>query len=66
MMRPDSSSEIRLLVRFPGEDRDRQIALEPVPDGEFISPVDKKARYRPLNQRDREYVAVLDRKRSDL
>lgn len=62
----DPAGELRLLVRFPGEARDRPIALEPVPDGEFISPVHPKARYRPLTDRDREYLAAGDRKRRDL
>jgi hypothetical protein len=62
----DSVGKPRLLVRFAGEDSDRPIALEPVPDGEFISPVHPQARYRPLTERDREYLATLDRKRNDL
>jgi hypothetical protein len=43
---------VRLQARFPGEKRDRKIALEPTPNMEYVMPGDVRARYRPPTDAD--------------
>lgn len=52
-----------LLVRFPGEEELRVIALEPVSDGEYLYPNDIEARYRPPNARDEAHLKMLAARR---
>ena len=44
----ETEEGIRLVARFRGEQEDRLIALEPTPDGRYVSPGDLKARYRAM------------------
>jgi S-adenosylmethionine synthetase len=50
---------VRLVVRFQGEQEDRLVALEFVPDGHYMLPTDARARYRPLARADRELLRKL-------
>jgi hypothetical protein len=50
---------LRLVVRFPGENTDRLIALEPTEDMEYIFPEDVRARYRPPTNLDQERLKSL-------
>jgi hypothetical protein len=54
---------VRLLARFPGEYVSRPIALEAVPNMEYLFPRDVRARYRPLTESDRELIKTLAAKR---
>jgi len=59
----DDDGRPRLLARFPGEEEDRRIALEPVPDGHYLDPADVKARYRRPSELDRAALRRLAEKR---
>lgn len=54
---------MRVLARFPGEYVSRTIALEAVPNMEYLFPGDVRARYRPPTETDRELLTALAAKR---
>lgn len=60
----ETEDGIRLAARFPGEKEDRLIALEPTDDGEYITPGEVKARYRPPTAADRERLKKLAAKKA--
>jgi len=55
----ETDDGIRLIARFPGESENRLIALEPTADGEFITPGEVKARYRPPTSADLDRLKQL-------
>lgn len=50
---------IYLLARFPGQKRNRRIALHPKENNEYIFPGAVKARYRPPSDNDVRRLATL-------
>lgn len=55
----DDQGRIRMLTMFRGEREPRQIALEPVVDGHYMTPEDNQSRYRPLSDNDLAYLRKL-------
>ena len=51
----------RLIVRFPGEERARRVALSPSRDGHYLYGPDPKARYRLPSEADNERLRALGR-----
>jgi hypothetical protein len=55
----ETEDGVRLVARFPGEEAERLIALEPTVDGHYLYPKDVKSRYRGLSETDRDELKAL-------
>lgn len=56
---------VRLLVRFPGENTSRRVALTPTIDGHYLYPKDIKARYRPPSEADLVHLRELGKRKAN-